>query len=62
MWSEIRRAPNLMIAEMWKEYLEGEGIPARILPDGLVSSEAVSYRVLVPELKLHIVEEILRKL
>lgn len=51
-----------MIAEMWKELFEGEGVPARILPQGLVRGEGVSYQVLVPELKRHIIEEILRKL
>ncbi len=53
-----------MMAEMWKELFEGEGIPTYILP---VSGEApgrelVTYRVLVPEDKKHIIEEVLRKL
>ncbi len=64
MWVEIRKAPNLMLAEMWKELFEGEGIPTHILP---VTGEApdrelAAYRVLVPEDKKHLVEEILRKL
>ena len=64
MWAEVKKAPNLMLAEMWKELFEGEGIPTRILP---VSGEApgrelVTYRVLVPEDKKHIIEEVLRKL
>lgn len=64
MWVEIRKAPNLIMAEMWKEFFEGEGIPAQIAP---VSGEApgrelVAYRVLVPEDKKHVIEEILRKL
>ena len=64
MWVEIKQAKNLMMAEMWKELFEGEGIPTRILP---VSGEApgwelVAYRVLVPEDKKHVVEETLRKL
>jgi len=53
-----------MMAEMWKELFEGEGIPTRILP---VSGEAPGreltvYRVLVPEDKKHVIEEVLRKL
>ena len=64
MWVEIKKAPNLMMAEMWKELFEGEGIPTRILP---VSGEApgrelTAYNVLVPEDKKHIIEEVLRKL
>jgi len=64
MWAEVKKANSLMIAEMWKELFEGEGIPTHILP---VSGEApgrelVTYRVLVPEDKKHVIEEVLRKL
>ena len=64
MWVEVKKASNLMIAEMWKGLFEGEGIPTRILP---VSGEApgrelTTYRILVPEDKRHVVEEVLRKL
>jgi hypothetical protein len=64
MWIEIKRANSLMMAEMWKEAFEGEGIPTRILP---LSGEAPGreltiYRVLIPEDKKHIIEEVLRKL
>jgi hypothetical protein len=52
------------MAEMWKEYFEGEGVPVRILtvtgeaPD----RELVSYRILVPDDKRHLIEELLRNL
>ena len=64
MWVEVRRVNSLMMAEMWKEYFEGEGIPTRILP---VSGEApgrelTDYRILVPTDKQHVIEEVLRKL
>ncbi len=52
-----------MIAEMWKEFLEGEGVPTRILVDnekGKVG-ELATYRVLIPKEKDHVVREILRK-
>ena len=63
MWVQIKTAPNLMIAEMWKEFLEAEGIPTRILVDSdkLTMREVSKYRILVPEEKDHVVEEILRK-
>jgi len=53
-----------MTAEMWKELFEGEGIPTHIVP---LSGEApgrelTAYRVLVPEDKKHVIEEVLRKL
>lgn len=63
IWVKIKSAPNLMIAEMWKELFEGEGIPTHILPDP--SSPEVgefgTYQVLVPKDKEHLVPEILRK-
>jgi len=53
-----------MMAEMWKELFEGEGIPTRILPVSgeAPGSELTAYRVLVPQDKEHIIEEVLRKL
>ena len=64
MWVEIKKAPNLMMAEMWKEFFEGEGVPTRIMPEsGLpVGQEETVYRILVPEDKQHVTEEVLRKL
>ncbi len=53
-----------MMAEMWKELFEGEGIPTRILPASgeAPGRELTVYRVLVPEDKKHVIEEVLRKL
>ena len=65
MWVQVKSAPNLIIAEMWKEYFEGEGIPTRILPDKDKqpdSGELASYRIYVSQEKVHVVEEVLRKL
>lgn len=64
MWTEVKRAQNLVIAEMWKELFEGEGIPTRILPAAgePMGQELATYRVLVPEDKEHVIEEVLRKL
>ena len=64
MWVEVKKAPNLMMAEMWKELFEGEGIPTRLLPASgeAPGRELTVYRVLVPEDKKHVIEEVLRKL
>jgi hypothetical protein len=65
MWIQVKSAPNLIIAEMWKEFFEGEGIPTRILPDREKKSgsgELASYRILVSQEKEHVVEEVLRRL
>jgi hypothetical protein len=64
MWVEVKKAPNLMLAEMWKELFEGEGVPTRIMPvAGLpIGQELAEYRILVPQDKKHIIDEALRKL
>ena len=53
-----------MLAEMWKEGLEGEGLPARILPEGdiLDWAERTPFKIYVPKGREHVAEEILRKL
>jgi hypothetical protein len=62
MFTEIRIVPNLMMAEMWKEFFEGEGIPTQILPitGEPPTRELVAYRILVPTDKKHLIDEILR--
>ena len=64
MWVQVKSAPNLIMAEMWKEFFEGEGVPARILPDQKKPGGGglPGYRVLVSQEKVHVVEEALRKL
>lgn len=79
MWIEVRKAPNLIIAEMWKLLLESEGVPTRILPvqdspqgsenrdqvtekSKVDMKEFVPYKILVPHFRVHVYEEILRKL
>ncbi len=53
-----------MVAEMWKELMEGEGLPARILPEGDVRSwsETVPFVLYVPKGREHVADEILRKI
>ena len=64
MWVEYIRVNNLMIATMWKDVLEGEGLPAKIIPEGDILSwgERVSFRVMVPKGREHVADEILRKI
>ena len=58
------KAPNLTVAEMWKEVIEAEGLPVRLLPEGdiLDWQEKIAFRVMVPRGREHVAEEILRKL
>ena len=64
MWVEYRTAPNLMMAEMWKDVLEGDGLPAKILPVGDIMewSERIPFKIYVPLGREHVADEILRKL
>ena len=64
MWVEVKKAQSLMVAEMWKELFEGEGIPTRIMPtSGMpIGQESATYSVLVPRDKEHVIKDVLRKL
>ena len=64
MWVDFMKAPNLMVAEMWKEVIEAEGLPVRLLPEGdiLDWGERVPFRIMVPRGREHVAEEILRTL
>ena len=64
MWTEFKKVSNRVTAEMWKEVLEGEGLPTRILLDGdiLDWGERRPFRIMVPKGREHVAEEILRKL
>lgn len=64
MWVKIKSVPSLMLAEMWKEFFEGEGIPVRVLPDPEKkgTEELSGYNLYVSQEKVHVVEEVLRKL
>lgn len=64
MWVEVKKVKTLVIAEMWKECFEGEGVPAHIMPvTGLpIGQEITDYSVMVPKDKEHVIKDILRKL
>jgi hypothetical protein len=65
MWIEFRRAPNLIVAEMWKLAIEGEGLPTKIMPvGGDITSwpEDHEYLIMVPKGRAHVADEIVRKL
>lgn len=51
-WARLVTAPNQLTAEMWRELLLAEGIPAMITPQDAVSFLGVSSipcRLLVPQ-------------
>ena len=64
MWVEFRTVPTQMAAEMWKDTLESEGLPCRMLPQGdiLDWQETSPFVLYVPKGREHVAQEILRKL
>ena len=64
MWVDYIKTETLMVAESWKNLLDGEGLPAKILPVGdiLDWAEDVPFRVMVPKGREHVADEIIRKL
>ncbi len=61
----MTRVPNLMVAEMWKEFFDAEAVIALIAPvgDDWVGMRADQpRRIMVPLDKKHVAEEVLRKL
>ena len=64
MYTDYLEAPNLMVAEIWKDTLESEGLPTKILPkDNILNwGERVPFRIMVPKVREHVADEILRKL
>ena len=51
-------------AETWKNLLEAEGLPTKIIPEnGLLDwSEKSNFRILVPKGREHVADEIIRKI
>ncbi|MBI2303882.1 MAG: hypothetical protein HYU86_03940 [Chloroflexi bacterium] len=64
MWILFRRVPNVIMADMWKELLESEGVPMRILvaPDEAGMGDAAARLIYIPEQKSHVAAEALRKI
>ena len=51
-WKYLTTAPNQLTAEMWRDTLIDEGIPAKIAPQDVISFMGVSSmpcRLMVPE-------------
>ncbi len=52
------------MAEMWKEFLEAEGVPARVLMEKGTEAlgDVAPHAVYVADAKQHVVEEMLRNI
>ena len=60
MWTEIKTEKSLTAAKRWKDIIENEGIPARIMPPK--GEESGTYKVYVPRDREHVVREVLKRL
>ncbi len=61
MWTELMKAPNLMVAELWKQFFDIEGVTAMIVPDtsdweGV--SDDTPRRIMVPLGKKQVAEQV----
>ena len=64
MWIDYKKVNNLTTAETWKNLLEAERLPTKIIPEnGLLEwSEKSNFRILVPKGREHVADEIIRKI
>ena len=54
-WELLTTAPDRLTAEMWRELLQNEGIPAMLEPEDVISFLGLSSmpcRLMVPESRL----------
>ena len=64
MWTEYKKVSTLITAEMWKDMLESEGLPTKIIPETNILdwSEQTTFTVMVAKGREHVANEIIRKL
>lgn len=60
MWALFRVVSNQIMADAWKELLEAEGIPVQVVPEAPNLTSA--RRIYIPEVKMRVVDDILRKI
>jgi hypothetical protein len=64
MWAKLLDAKNAYSAEIWKELLNAQAVSVRIVPASgwARAAELEPHEVYVPWGKLHVAQEILRKI
>jgi hypothetical protein len=64
MWAKLMETKNAYTAELWKELLNGEALSVRVVPASgwAKASELEPHEIYVPWGKLHVAQEILRKI
>lgn len=56
MWTHLRLADDLIVAEAWREVIEDQGVPCQIWPLDLTMRGATftAYQVVVPNDRVHV--------
>jgi len=64
MWAKLMETKNAYTAELWKELLNGEALSVRVVPASgwANASDLEPHAIYVPWGKLHVAQEILRKI
>lgn len=64
MWAKLMDAKNAYLAETWKELFNAEALTVRIVPASgwPDAAELERHEIYVPWGKLHVAQEILRKI
>lgn len=63
MWVELMEVKNRYAAEMWRELFADEALPVLVVPASgwAKAADLEPYKIYVPRGKLHVAQEILRK-
>jgi hypothetical protein len=64
MWAKLVEVKNAYVAEMWKELLNAEALSVLVVPASgwAKAAELEPHTIYVPWGKLHVAQEILRKI
>ncbi len=65
MWVELMEVKNVYIAQVWKELFNAEGLAVEVVPvtgERAEAGELEPRKLYVPHGKLHVAQEILRKI
>lgn len=56
MWTHLRLAADLIVAEAWKEVIEDQGVPCQVWPldPDLRGVVFTTYQVVVPNDRVHV--------
>lgn len=64
MWAKLMEAKNAYSAQLWKELLNAEAISVRVVPASgwREAAELEPHELYVPWGKVHVAQEVLRKI